>query len=105
MPTPEELARINIDKQLEVCGWTVQSRVAMNLYAGRGVAVSEFPVQGGFADYLLFVDRLAFGVIEAKKVGMTLSGVVEVERRLSAVGEVEAAVDVGLVRAGRLRQS
>lgn len=28
-----------------------------------------------------------------------------VERRLSAVGEVESAVEVGLVRAGRLRQS
>jgi len=42
MPTPEELARINIDKQLEACGWTVQSRNTMNLYAGRGVAVREF---------------------------------------------------------------
>jgi len=27
------------------------------------------------------------------------------ERRLSVVGEVESAVEVGLVRAGRLRQS
>jgi len=39
MPTPEELARINIDHQLAACGWIVQSRVEMNLYAGRGVAV------------------------------------------------------------------
>ncbi|MBI1792684.1 MAG: restriction endonuclease subunit S [Chloroflexi bacterium] len=31
--------------------------------------------------------------------------VAEVERRLSVVGEVESAVDAGLVRAGRLRQS
>ena len=31
--------------------------------------------------------------------------VAEVERRLSVVGEVESAVDVGLVRAGRLRQA
>lgn len=31
--------------------------------------------------------------------------VAEVERQLSVVGEVESAVDVGLVRAGRLRQS
>ena len=31
--------------------------------------------------------------------------VAEVERRLSVVGEVESAVEVGLVRAGRLRQS
>jgi type I restriction enzyme S subunit len=31
--------------------------------------------------------------------------VAEVERRLSVVGEVESAVEVGLVRVGRLRQS
>ena len=31
--------------------------------------------------------------------------VAEVERRLSVVGEVESAVEVGLVRAGRLRQA
>ena len=30
MPTPEELARINIDKQLNACGWTVQSVGKMN---------------------------------------------------------------------------
>jgi type I restriction enzyme R subunit len=77
MPTPEELARINIDKQLAACSWTVQSRNAMNLYASRGVAVREFPVEGEFTDYLLFVDRKAAGVIEAKKVGATLSGVAQ----------------------------
>lgn len=49
----------------------------MNLYAGRGVAVREFPLQTGFADYLLFVDRKAVGVIEAKAEGVTLSGVAE----------------------------
>jgi len=50
MPTPEELARINIDKQLEACGWNVQDRAGMNLYAACGVVVREFPVEGGFAD-------------------------------------------------------
>jgi type I site-specific restriction endonuclease len=65
VPTPEELARENIDKQLKSCGWIVQSSSEMNLYAGRGVAVREFPVEGGFADYMLFVDRSAVGVIEA----------------------------------------
>jgi type I restriction enzyme, R subunit len=66
MPTPEELARINIDKQLLSCGWTVQSRAEMNLYAARGVAVCEFQLDTGEADYLLFVDRKAVGVVEAK---------------------------------------
>jgi type I restriction enzyme R subunit len=77
MPTPEELARINIDKQLTACGWTVQSRVEMNLYAGRGIAVREFPLSTGEADYLLFVDRKAVGVVEAKPEGVTLSGVAD----------------------------
>lgn len=77
MPTPEELARENIDAQLAACGWAVQDRAKMNLYAGRGVAVREFPLQTGFADYLLFVDRKAVGVIEAKAEGVTLSGVAE----------------------------
>jgi len=49
----------------------------MNLYAGRGVAVREFPLSTGEADYLLFVDRKAIGVVEAKPEGVTLSGVAD----------------------------
>lgn len=45
MPTPEELACLNIDRQLTACGWTVQSRNEMNLYAERGIAVREFPLE------------------------------------------------------------
>ncbi|MFZ5821337.1 MAG: hypothetical protein ACOYYJ_15685, partial [Chloroflexota bacterium] len=41
---------VNIDKQLTACGWIVQSRAEMNLYAGRGVAVREFPLETGEAD-------------------------------------------------------
>jgi len=77
MPTPESIARQKIDQLLTASGWTVQDRAGMNLYAARGVAVREFPVKGGFADYMLFVDRKAVGVVEAKKVGTTLSGVAE----------------------------
>jgi len=77
MPTPEELARINIDRQLTACGWTVQSRSEMNLYIARGIAVREFPLSTGEADYLLFVDRKAVGVVEAKPEGVTLSGVAD----------------------------
>ena len=49
----------------------------MNLYAGRGVAVREFPLETGYADYLLFVDRKAVGVLEAKAEGIPLSAVAE----------------------------
>jgi type I restriction enzyme R subunit len=36
----------------------------LNLGASLGVAVREFPLESGFADYLLFVDRKAVGVVE-----------------------------------------
>lgn len=73
MTTPEAKARENIDAQLNACGWIIQDREEMNLYAGRGVAVQEYPLDTGFADYLLFVDRKAVGVIEAKKEGVPLT--------------------------------
>jgi type I restriction enzyme R subunit len=77
MPTPEEQAREKIDQLLDAAGWQVQDRNQLNLGAGRGVAFREFPLTSGFADYLLFVDRKAVGVIEAKPEGTTLSGVAE----------------------------
>jgi type I restriction enzyme, R subunit len=42
MTTPEALARLNIDAQLAACGWVVQDRRSMNLFAGRGVAAREW---------------------------------------------------------------
>jgi hypothetical protein len=74
---PEEKARQRIDRLLDAAGWSVQDMARLNLSASLGVAVREFPVESGFADYVLFVDRQAVGVIEAKPVGTTLSGVAE----------------------------
>ncbi len=75
MSRPEERARQYIDTLLEAAGWMIQDYQAFNLRAARGVAVREFPLRTGFADYLLFVDRKAIGAIEAKAVGTSLSGV------------------------------
>jgi len=61
---------------LEAAGWHVCDASAANIHAARGVAIREFPLPGyGFADYLLYVDGKAAGVIEAKKEGVTLTGV------------------------------
>ena len=49
----------------------------MNLGAGVGVAVREYPLPAGSCDYMLFVDRKAAGVVEAKPEGQTLTGVAE----------------------------
>ena len=74
---PEEKAREHIDQLLAKAGWCVQNRDELDLGAALGVAVREFPLESGFADYLLFVDRKAAGAIEAKPAGATLSGVAE----------------------------
>jgi type I restriction enzyme R subunit len=75
--TPEKAARRRIDTALEAAGWQVQDMTALNLRAGRGVAIREFKLNlgHGFADYLLYVDGKAVGVIEAKREGETLTGV------------------------------
>ncbi len=76
MAKPEELARQTIDRLLEAAGWVIFDADKANIRAARGVAIREFPLPGhGFADYMLYVDGKAVGVIEAKKEGVTLSGV------------------------------
>ncbi|HRX54100.1 MAG TPA: DEAD/DEAH box helicase family protein, partial [Verrucomicrobiales bacterium] len=82
--TPEQTARIQIDAHLSAAGWIVQSLDELNLSAGKGVAVRELQSQGGPADYVLFVDGKALGVLEAKKAGTTLSGVAEQSQRYTA---------------------
>ncbi|MGV3722265.1 MAG: DEAD/DEAH box helicase family protein, partial [Actinomycetota bacterium] len=86
MPTPEQLAREQIDASLHAAGWIVQDYSRLNLAAGRGVAVREFPLGRGFgtADYLLYGDRKSLGTVEAKKEGDTLTGVEVQSEKYSA---------------------
>ena len=75
--TPEQQARVEIDRLLEAAGWHVCDYKDANIHAARGVAIREFPLTAGhgYADYLFYVDGKAAGVIEAKKVGVPLLGV------------------------------
>ncbi len=75
--TPEQEARQYIDAALVAAGWVLQDRANMNLTAGLGVAVREFKMAAGHgsADYLLFVDGKAVGVLEAKPAGYRLINV------------------------------
>ena len=77
MPAPEEKARHKIDEILSKAGWVVQDYKSANIHAGNGVVLRNFPLTRGhgFADYLLYVDGKAAGVIEAKKEGVPLTGV------------------------------
>jgi type I restriction enzyme R subunit len=88
--TPEEKARQQIDELLNYAGWDVQDRGELNLFdpSKPGVAVREADLKTGYSDYLLFVEGKALGVIEAKKVGVPLTGV-EVQSARYAVGLLE----------------
>jgi len=70
-------ARRRIDTLLVAAGWQICDASAADIHAARAVAIREFPLERGhgFADYLLYIDGRAAGVIEAKKQGATLTGV------------------------------
>lgn len=64
---PEQIARDTIDALLKASGWSVQNKNRFDPNDGPGQAVREYPTDSGPADYVLFVDRRAVGVIEAKR--------------------------------------
>lgn len=74
---PEDRARKDIDGMLEDSGWILQNYDELDLGAGRGIAVREFPLSIESADYALFIDENPVGVVEAKKAGWALRGVTE----------------------------
>ena len=78
--TPEQKAREIIDKKLEQSGWIIQDAQKINLFAGLGVAVREFPTSTGPVDYALFLEGIPVGIVEAKRddVGENIT---EVERQ------------------------
>jgi type I restriction enzyme R subunit len=88
---PEEQARVLIDEQLIRAGWHVCDRKDIDLVNHQGNAVREVIMKPdhGRADYLLYVDRKVVGVIEAKPVGTTLTGV-QWQSAMYAVGLPEA---------------
>jgi hypothetical protein len=93
-PEPEQQARETIDKLLAQAGWLVCDASQVNIHAARGVAIREFPLPGhGFADYLLYIDSKAAGVIEAKKEGAMLTGV-EIQAEVGEADRGEHPVNV-----------
>ncbi len=64
---PEQKARDAIDALLRQAGWSVQHSKKIDLGDGVGQAVREYHTDVGPADYVLFVDHKAVGVVEAKR--------------------------------------
>lgn len=81
--TPETKARIKIDEKLIEAGYIVQDMSEFNPAASLGVAVREFPTSSGHVDYLLFINKIPCGVIEAKasKKAESLTSVAEQSKR------------------------
>lgn len=77
--------RAEIDAKLQAAGWVIQDKKAMNLFAGEtqihGVAVREMDTESGPADYMLFIQGKACGIIEAKREGTNLGMVSEQSAR------------------------
>ena len=63
----EAETRKEIDEKLEAAGWVIQDKKKLNLYASLGVAVREMDTDTGPADYMLFIDGKACGIVEAKR--------------------------------------
>ncbi|MDH5546202.1 MAG: DEAD/DEAH box helicase family protein [Gammaproteobacteria bacterium] len=73
----EAETRQEIDQKLIAAGWVVQDKNRLNLFENIGVAVREMDTDTGPADYMLFIDGKACGIIEAKREGSDLGGVAE----------------------------
>ncbi len=73
---PEEKARLDIDRRLQDAGWEVVDRKHYSP-ALSAVAITEGILKGKLeADYLLFIEGKAIGVIEAKRADIELSEIV-----------------------------
>ena len=84
----EEETRRVIDEKLEACGWVIQDKKRLNLYEKLGVAVREMDTDTGPADYMLFIDGIACGIIEAKREGEDL-GHVDIQSKRYATSKVK----------------
>ena len=73
----ESQTRQEIDSKLQQAGWEIQDKKRLNLMASLGVAVREMDTSTGPADYMLFVDGKACGIIEAKREGTLLGSAAE----------------------------
>jgi type I restriction enzyme, R subunit len=63
MPTRQNVLELT-EQMLIAAGWMVQDMNQFNPGASHGVAIRKFLTDIGPADYVLFVNRLPFGVIE-----------------------------------------
>jgi len=84
----EDETRILIDEQLQQAGWEVDSQVlkyqsGTRPEKGRSLAIAEYPVQGGYADYVLFTGLKPVAIVEAKRQSKDVPAQLEQAKRYS----------------------
>jgi type I restriction enzyme R subunit len=72
LPLTEEETRMKIDEQLRAAGWEADSEElrygkGARPEKGRNMAIAEWPLKDGFADYALFIGLEFAGIVEAKR--------------------------------------
>ncbi len=80
----EDATREEIDAKLVAAGWVIQDKKKINLFEKLGVAVREMDTDTGPADYMLFIEGKACGIVEAKREGTELGGVAEQSARYAS---------------------
>jgi type I restriction enzyme R subunit len=88
----EDETREEIDQKLIAAGWVVQDKNRINLYEKLGVAVREMDTDTGPADYMLFVDGKACGILEAKREGTSLGRIAEQSVDYSTPGSFKGSL-------------
>lgn len=84
----EAQTRLLIDAQLREVGWEADT-VELTYEKGerpaphKFKAISEWPVKGGRADYVLFIGTTAVAVVEAKRNTVDVAGAIEQAKRYS----------------------
>lgn len=70
-----------IDNELREVGYIIQDMDELNLDAGIGVLVREYPTSTGPVDYMIFINGEPCGVIEAKKIDKGIELVTKTEKQ------------------------
>ena len=97
----EAQTRELIDLQLRQVGWEAETKILnakiqkTKPEKGRNMAIAEWPVKGGYADYALFIGTSLYGVIEAKKYGQDISTNLEQSKRYAR--DVQEQADITLL--------
>ncbi len=95
LPLDERETRRLIDAQLRAAGWTVDTETlrfdnGTRPQKGKNVAIAEWPTANGPADYVLFIDLTAVGVVEAKRKNKNVQAYLKQSARYSAGYQVKA---------------